>query len=88
MLTTLHLKKYKWNVNSMNQAVRETVAQLETVRYSKTQNSIRFQLSHGYKTATNHEFHNLIHQPMWIYEQAKVGLVHGSLVEVKWCSHR
>ena len=48
-MTSLHLKKYKWNVKSMNQAVRETVAQLEAVGYNETQNSIRFRLIRGYK---------------------------------------
>ena len=71
-MTSLHLKKYKWNVKNMNQAVRETVAQLEAVGYSETQNSIRFQLIRGYKTATNHEFHNFIHFLQNLWSEGKI----------------
>ena len=71
-LTGLHLKKYKWNVKSMNQAVKETVAQLEALGFSETQSSIKYHLMKGYKSATNHEFNNFVHYLKHLWSEGKI----------------
>ena len=60
-MTSLHLKKYKWNVKTMNQAIRETIAQLEAVGHVETHSTQQFQIFRGYKTATNKEFLTFLH---------------------------
>ena len=60
-MATLHLKKFKWNVKTMNQVIRETIAQLEAFGYVEIPRILQCQIFRGYKTATNKEFLTFIY---------------------------
>jgi len=52
----LSLKKYKWNVQSLNQDVREKLADLIAAGHASDETDILISLFRAYKTATNEEF--------------------------------
>ena len=52
----LTLKKYKWNVQSLNQDVREKLADLIAAGNASDETDIMISLFRAYKTATNEEF--------------------------------
>lgn len=52
----LSLKKYKWNVQSMNQDVREKLADLIAAGSASDETDTMISLFRAYKTATNEEF--------------------------------
>ena len=52
----LQLKRYKWNVQMMNQDVREKMADLTAAGHSSDSTDMIISLFRAYKTATNEEF--------------------------------
>ena len=56
----LHLKKYKWNVQSMNQDVREKCADLKAAGHASHETDLLIALFRAYSTSTNEEFKNAV----------------------------
>jgi hypothetical protein len=52
----LSLKKYKWNVQALNQDVREKLADLVAAGHASDETDIMISLFRAYKTASNEEF--------------------------------
>jgi hypothetical protein len=52
----LHLKKYKWNVQLLNQDVREKLVDLIAAGHASDETETLIALFRAYKTATNEEF--------------------------------
>lgn len=56
----LQLKAYKWNVQAMNQAVRETILDLKAAGQMSSESDTILSLFRAYGTASNEEFKNAI----------------------------
>jgi hypothetical protein len=52
----LNLKKYRWNVHSLNQDVREKLVDLVAAGHASDQTDIIISLFRAYNTSTNEEF--------------------------------
>ena len=56
----LHLKKYKWNVQMLNQDVREKCADLKAAGQASHETDLIIALFRAYTTSTNKEFKNSV----------------------------
>ena len=56
----LHLKKYKWNVQMLNQDVREKLVDLVAAGNASDKTDIIISLFRAYQTSTNEEFRQSI----------------------------
>ena len=56
----LHLKKYKWNVQFLNQDVREKCADLKAAGHASHETDLIIALFRAYSTSTNEEFKNAV----------------------------
>lgn len=56
----LQLKNFKWNVNAMNQMVRETILDLKAAGQMSSESDTILSLFRAYNTASNDEFKNAV----------------------------